>query len=338
LPEAFGATGSASVYADGNHTGLSFHSNTFNHSVGGIIISGGTVSGTSIYNNAFSHIDHNIAMYGGSSSSIANTSIYNNQFADYYNWDDTLNNYYHHNALHFFTDGSADGLYLYNNTFTGDVGDYVTSHFYIEDPNGTGSFNHVYIYNNLFPASSNGHDPWGAIVVMGVANSIIANNTIFGNKTNGTGGILLEGGTKNYVAVENNVITGQNYAIAHFYSNTPNVTYDNNLYYNNDYIGNVYGGSGYDALGNWQTYLGGCPNVGNECNSLAANPGLTSSGIPSVSSATVDSGKSLTSYFTTDYAGLARPQGSAWDIGAFEYASGGGDTTPPAAPAGLSVS
>lgn len=33
---------------------------------------------------------------------------------------------------------------------------------------------------------------------------------------------------------------------------------------------------------------------------------------------------------------VPRPQGSAWDIGAYEYISGGG-TTPPAAPTGLSV-
>lgn len=33
---------------------------------------------------------------------------------------------------------------------------------------------------------------------------------------------------------------------------------------------------------------------------------------------------------------ISRPQGSAWDIGAYEYQSGG-DTTPPAAPSGLSV-
>lgn len=41
----------------------------------------------------------------------------------------------------------------------------------------------------------------------------------------------------------------------------------------------------------------------------------------------------------TDYFGTSRPQGSAYDIGAFEYASGGGgDIIPPAAPSGLSVS
>jgi hypothetical protein len=35
---------------------------------------------------------------------------------------------------------------------------------------------------------------------------------------------------------------------------------------------------------------------------------------------------------------LSRPQGSAWDIGAYEYETGGGDITPPGVPSGLSVS
>jgi hypothetical protein len=32
-----------------------------------------------------------------------------------------------------------------------------------------------------------------------------------------------------------------------------------------------------------------------------------------------DKGVNLSSYYTTDFLGTSRPQGAAWDIGAFEY-------------------
>lgn len=52
----------------------------------------------------------------------------------------------------------------------------------------------------------------------------------------------------------------------------------------------------------------------------------------------VDSGENLTGIFNTDKDGVLRPQGDGWDIGAYEYESGyAPDTTPPAAPAGLTV-
>jgi len=44
----------------------------------------------------------------------------------------------------------------------------------------------------------------------------------------------------------------------------------------------------------------------------------------------------LGSRYNIDILGISRPQGAAWDIGAYEYVQGG-DTTPPAAPSGLTV-
>lgn len=57
---------------------------------------------------------------------------------------------------------------------------------------------------------------------------------------------------------------------------------------------------------------------------------------PKAGSVTIDAGSNLSAYFTTDYSGISRPQGPAWDIGAYEFVPGG-DTTAPAAPSGLSV-
>jgi hypothetical protein len=49
------------------------------------------------------------------------------------------------------------------------------------------------------------------------------------------------------------------------------------------------------------------------------------------SSAAIDGGTALTT-FSTDKDGTVRPQGTAWDMGAFEYVTTGSDTTPPSPP------
>jgi hypothetical protein len=58
--------------------------------------------------------------------------------------------------------------------------------------------------------------------------------------------------------------------------------------------------------------------------SVAAAQGYTPANkyAPAVGGSTIDAGVSEAAYFTTDILGITRPQGSAWDIGAYEYASG----------------
>jgi len=42
-----------------------------------------------------------------------------------------------------------------------------------------------------------------------------------------------------------------------------------------------------------------------------------------------DHGLSLAAYFTTDKDGVTRPQGSAWDIGAYEFQTTSSIASPP---------
>jgi hypothetical protein len=48
---------------------------------------------------------------------------------------------------------------------------------------------------------------------------------------------------------------------------------------------------------------------------------------PAASAIQIDTGTSMSSLFTTDYAGTSRPQGSSWDKGPYEYVSGGGGSS-----------
>ena len=81
-------------------------------------------------------------------------------------------------------------------------------------------------------------------------------------------------------------------------------------------------GSTYYTMSEWQS-------AGFGANSINQDPSLDSNYEPDSSSdPVVNVGTSLSSHFTTDKNGTSRPQGSAWDMGAYEYTSGG-DTTPP---------
>jgi hypothetical protein len=52
----------------------------------------------------------------------------------------------------------------------------------------------------------------------------------------------------------------------------------------------------------------------------------------------IDRGAALSSIYAFDYDGNSRPQGSGWDIGAYEHLGGTpSDITPPLAPTGIAV-
>jgi len=119
---------------------------------------------------------------------------------------------------------------------------------------------------------------------------------------------------------------------------------DNNLYYKTGSTSVVlWNGTTY-TLSGWKT-LTGKDSASAFGQATFVNPAATwatsSSGNYALSAsdtAAKDQGYNLSSVWSgaADILGTSRPQGSAWDIGAYEYVSG--DTTPPSAPAELSVS
>jgi hypothetical protein len=82
----------------------------------------------------------------------------------------------------------------------------------------------------------------------------------------------------------------------------------------------------YYSLADWQA-----ASYGQDANSKAVNPSFVSG--PSnnqlaVGSVAIDNGATLGAPYNVDRLGVSRPQGAAWDIGAYEYASGGGGSPP----------
>jgi hypothetical protein len=92
-------------------------------------------------------------------------------------------------------------------------------------------------------------------------------------------------------------------------------------FYDNTYTGVLTQPTTYaTTLAQWRTALGGCAGSGNECASMSSDPLLSVAFVPiSISSPGVDTGANMSLYFTTDYANTSRPQGTAWDIGAYEF-------------------
>jgi hypothetical protein len=116
--------------------------------------------------------------------------------------------------------------------------------------------------------------------------------------------------------IRNNLFTGNSPAIYFVQvSGIGTLTSNHNLGYNLGASPFGYNDSPM-SLATWKT------TTSQDADFLTTDPLLNGSYIQQVGSAAIDVGVSLTSYFTTDKAGSARPQGAAWDIGAYEWTVG----------------
>jgi hypothetical protein len=199
---------------------------------------------------------------------------------------------------------------------------------------GTDISKYARVYNNLFINNTFNH--------ITLTNGNSAYNKIWNNTFYGTGmGVKMSNGA-DHTDIRNNVFyqTGAGNAGLAIYESPIGAsnTRDHNIYYraSGDII--YYGSTFYGA----STFASYKAMVSpQDSNSLISNPLLTnppSDVSISPNSPAMDKGINLSVMgFSNDNLNINRPQGLAWDIGAYEYTESGGDTTVLAAPSGLSA-
>jgi len=174
-----------------------------------------------------------------------------------------------------------------------------------------------------------------------VGNIYVFNNTFSGASTNNALALSFSG-SPNHAVVHDIYIENNNFYNASYVSSSvaldrgdgsditygsvgdaADVIFDYNAFYGSG-ASNIYYGGAQLAYANFKA-TSGCQD-----HEVTTNPNLSASNYfqQGSGSSLNESGFSQSSYFSTDKLGTTRPQGSAWDIGAYEYNSGQTTCTP----------
>ena len=184
-----------------------------------------------------------------------------------------------------------------------------------------------YVYNNHFERHTN--NGWGQMIgfdnnsISGNGTIHIYNNTL--KSTTNTSNLLwIKGGNASGHIVKNNIFwkTAGSACLGMIEGGLTPANFENNLYYNpesscimnvnsNDRSWSQWTSQGFDDNNGLNTH----PSLGGDLKPNSDND-------PSV-----DAGTTV-GFFSTDRTGVYRPQGSAWDIGAYEHDNGSSDPGP----------
>ena len=193
-----------------------------------------------------------------------------------------------------------------------------------------------YVYNNHFERYTN--NGWGQMIgfdnnsISGNGRILIYNNTL--KSTTNTSNLLwIKGGNASGHVVKNNIFwkaTGSA-CLGMIEGGLTPANFENNLYYNpgSDCIMSVNGNN--SSWSHWTS------QGFDDDNGLNTHPGLDGDLRPdSDNDPSVDAG-TIVGFFSTDITGLHRPQGPAWDIGAYERDKGSSSPDSPKPPANLRI-
>jgi parallel beta-helix repeat protein len=239
---------------------------------------------------------------GGTKGVLTTTSTHHNEF---------LNTEIHHNSGYGIymnsSDNLVDGCNIHDNDRFG---------LHLYDDNSANvqrnTVRNTRIWNNgpnstcPFSCAECGGCNQSGMVMIG-ADHKVYNNLIY---TNAGGGIQMQSSS---TLIANNTIYGNHNDACIFGGGSGEAR--NNICANNA------GGNGIGMSGTLTTNLTTDPGF--------VNPGAGDFHLTAGASTAIDKGTSLSSVFTNDFGGTARPQGTQWDIGAYEFVS----AAPPVCPA-----
>lgn len=311
------------------------------------------------FTKATNFLEMGSAAYSGEYR-LASVYIHDNEFFDP---GTELVNGDHGDGIHLFSVSTGhvpniSNLYIYRNKFYGDWGgrDSVTSNtgqLYLEYTPDT----LVEVWGNLFSFDNSTAEraDWlfspgyftdgGMQTTTRVYNNTFSSDAIADSQRGAKSGyskgpgIAAGGGGCDGLDMRNNIFSKLGHAVMIPGDGCTNSTINYNFYLRRDYAcGLTTGGcsltkytTAYSALTDIQS------GTAYEDNGVAGDPKFSNvSSAPYAfdlqsDSTAVNAGAAIGALYNTDVASVSRPQGAAWDIGAYEYASGGGDVTVPTA-------
>lgn len=296
-------------------TNFSIHDNVCHDASGGFLFNAQDgQTNIRFYNNEQYNNSHNFVFSAVAGAHIGTVYYYGNYVHDLDTWDMAGCGPYHHSAIHSYSieTGSntaiIDAFYIYNNIWE-KPGLCPTSWVYLE---GTASGDEwtavgsgtAYIFNNIAIGTS--------IQACSGTGHIIVNNTVIdGNVASDTTSVV----------IKNNYISGASTFVSAESATTPVIDYN---YYANSSGYNLWCWASSQCTGDFATYLTHTTNDDNSIDGSGGTGGINqSTGATAVDASTINNGVDLSSLSITelnsDKDGVARPQGAAWDIGAYEY-------------------